>query len=209
MPARLAALYDSLLSRHRLATTTASGSILAFFGDIVAQAGQIAATSDSGAAGPSTIDADRVAAFTVFGGVITGPINYLWLDALERWTRALSERRILLAKVVLQTFVLQPFIYLPTFYTTNAIVRKWSPRDAFQRARSEYLSTLTNIWLFWTPAVLYAFGRLPKRQQAVFFAGVGFAWNVILSLITNPIARRHGEALQRRLSQPHEAGSSR
>ena len=58
-------------------------------------------------------------------------------------------------------------------------------------------------------AVLYAFGRLPKRQQAVFFAGVGFAWNVILSLITNPIARRHGEALQRRLSQPHEAGSSR
>ena len=35
-------------------------------------------------------DADRVAAFTLFGAVLTGPINYVWLDALERSVRRLA-----------------------------------------------------------------------------------------------------------------------
>ena len=92
----------------------------------------------------------------------------------------------LAVKVTLQTFVLQPFIYLPTFYSVTTLVRRWSADEAYARVRADYWPTLTRIWLFWTPAVLYAFGRLPKRQQAVYFAGVGFAWNVVLSLISNP-----------------------
>ena len=40
--------------------------------------------------------------------------------------------------------------------------------------------------LFWTPAILFAFSSLPMRQQSVFFSGVGLAWNVLLSLLSNP-----------------------
>ena len=97
-------------------------------------------------------------------------------------------------KVTLQSAVLQPFIYLPMFYTVSAIVRRWSWEDARVRVSTEYASTLGRIWIFWTPAVLYAFGWLPQRQQAVFFAGVGFCWNCVLSMISNPIAARAPES---------------
>ena len=33
----------------------------------------------------TSIDRERVAAFTLFGAVLTGPINYVWLEALEQW----------------------------------------------------------------------------------------------------------------------------
>jgi hypothetical protein len=64
---------------------------------------------------------------------------------------------------------MQPLIYLPTFYTVTAVVRKWSLDETVRKVRSEYTTTLQSLWLFWTPCVIYAFGRLPKRQQAVFF----------------------------------------
>ena len=176
--AALASMYDRMLSRHRMATSTTSGTVLAFGGDAFAQAGQ-----------GCEYDARRAAAFSVFGGVITGPINFMWLEALERWTTRLAPAgglRALAVKVALQSSILQPFIYLPTFYTVTAIVRRWTPEEAYERVRDEYPGTLLKLWMFWTPSVLYAFGRLPQRQVAVFFAGVGFAWNVVLSLIQNP-----------------------
>ena len=91
--------------------------------------------------------------------------------------------------MVAQSFVLQPFIYLPTFFAVNAYVRRWSADELERRVRSDFLPTLGRIWVFWTPAVCFAFGKLPKHQQAVFFAAFGCVWNVVLSLTTNPTKR--------------------
>ena len=182
----LGLLYDNALARNRLLTTTISGSVLALGGDATAQAGQSAASDQA-------VDTNRLAAFALFGGVLTGPINYVWLDTLERLAGRLAPAgglRSLAAKVTLQSTVMQPFIYLPTFFAVTAVVRRWSPEQALLKVRADYVRTLQGLWIFWTPCVVYAFGRLPKRQQAVFFAGVGFAWNVVLSLISNPIAAR-------------------
>jgi hypothetical protein len=135
-----------------------------------------------------------LAAFTVFGGILTGPINYVWLDVVERWSSQMAAGggrwRLLAAKVLLQSAILQPLIYLPTFYTVTALVRGWSADEARAKVSAEYAPTLTKIWVCWTPAVLYAFGWLPKHQQSVFFAGFGFCWNVVLSLISNPQSHR-------------------
>ena len=60
-------------------------------------------------------------------------------------------------------------------------MRRWSVAEAAEHVRAGYADTLRRLWLFWTPSVCFAFGVLPLRLQAVFFAGVGFAWNVVLS----------------------------
>ena len=75
---------------------------------------------------------------------------------------------------------------------------KETPREneAYTHVRNSYSGTLARLWLFWTPSVLYAFGRLPVRRQAVFFAGVGFAWNVVLSLIQNPTQNSDNHGVQ-------------
>ena len=180
--ARAGRSYDVLLSRHRLVTTTVSGGALGCAGDAAAQYKQ---SSDS------SYNAERGTAFAIFGGIVTGPVNFVWLKVLERWTLRLAPAggpRALAVKVAMQSFVLQPFIYLPTFYTVTAITRHWTTDELVTRVRDTYAGTLGRIWVFWTPSVIFAFGWLPVRQQAVFFAGVGFAWNVVLSLFSNPTA---------------------
>jgi hypothetical protein len=185
--------YDSFLKSHRLATTTASGATLALLGDSIAQATTQATRAGQNEPGLASFDARRSCSFAIFGGIVTGPMNFLWLNALERWTARLAPSggtRALVTKVLLQSSVLQPMIYLPTFFTVTAIVRRWSPEEALCRVRQEYAPTLTRLWAFWTPSVIFAFKLLPVRQQSIFFAGIGFAWNVLLSCFSNPSAPR-------------------
>jgi hypothetical protein len=97
--------YDKALARHRLATSTVSGSLLAFAGDYLVQASTQAEGGD--------FDAPRSLSFVLLGGVMTGPINYVWLGALERAVHVLAPMggyRALACKMTLQSFVLQPFI---------------------------------------------------------------------------------------------------
>ena len=195
MPARrLLAAYDGLLTRHRLATTSISGAILSGAGDAVVQ--------QSAAASGTAVDVDRLVAFTTFGALLTGPINWVWLSKLERAVGHIAPGggvRAVVAKVVLQSIIMQPFIYLPSFYATNALVRKWSVSETVEHVRGAYLPTLSKVWLFWTPSVVFAFGWLPVRQQAVFFAGIGFCWNCVLSFCAGEGPQRL-RALPRRLS---------
>lgn len=180
---RALAAYDGLLARHRLPTTTVSGAVLSGAGDALVQR-----------ASTEPLDEARLAAFTAFGGVLTGPINWKWLALLDRLVISVAPGgggRGLAAKVLIQSFVFQPFVYLPTFFTANALVRRWDFASAYEHARATYAGTLGRLWLFWTPPVIVAFGYLPLRRQAVFFAGVGFAWNCVLSLYAGQ--RRGGQ----------------
>jgi hypothetical protein len=76
----LARHYDALLTRHRLITTTASGSVLGCAGDAVAQHSQKAASGED-------YDLERGLAFTAFGGIFTGSATPL------NWTNALAHAR--------------------------------------------------------------------------------------------------------------------
>ena len=109
--ARLLAAYDTALARRRLTTSTISGAILSGAGDLLVSANGLftrctpngrvftlsplptppASQVQSSSRSPdTTIDRERVAAFTLFGAVLTGPINYVWLDALEQWVTRLA-----------------------------------------------------------------------------------------------------------------------
>ena len=170
---RLLSAYDGLLTRHRLLTSTVSGAAMSYGGDAVVQSSS-----------PEPHDVGRAVAFTIFGGVLTGPINYIWLDALEKAVRRLAPAgglHALAAKVTIQSVFFQPLVYLPCFFVTNGLVRGWCASDAYEHVRAEYGATLVRLWALWTPAVIFTFGWLPVRSQAVFFSGVGFAWTAILS----------------------------
>ena len=103
--ARLAKAYDGILQRHRLAASTVSGAVLAFAGDFLIQASIQAKGGE--------FDAGRSLSFVLLGGVMTGPINYVWLRALERAVHTIAPVggfRALACKLTLQSFILQPFI---------------------------------------------------------------------------------------------------
>jgi len=195
LPRLALAHYDSLLARRRLTTGTATGVVLGWGGDALTQLKQLRqqAADDclqpDGFSKTAAFDARRSLAFTVFGGYISGPVNYVWLPAIVRVVRVLAPgggARALAAKVALQAGILQPIIFLPSFFSLNAVCRGWSVQTTLDRAREEYWPTLQYIWIFWTPAVTFAFGVLPMHQQAAFFAIVGFAWNACLSAFSNP-----------------------
>jgi hypothetical protein len=69
-------VYDQLLQTHRLATTTATGAVLAFAGDLCTQT----ATHEDGLSG---FDPLRGISFAFFGAAVTGPVNYVWLSRLD------------------------------------------------------------------------------------------------------------------------------
>jgi len=173
--------YDGLLQRHRLATTTATGTILAFAGDLCTQT----ATQQNGL---DDFDMHRGLSFALFGGAVTGPVNYFWLNKLDTLVRAIAPQGGWMAvgcKLTIQTFFFQPLVYVPLFFSFSAVFRGWSLAIAQERVRAEYARTVKSLWGFWTPICVFAFGVLPVRQQAIFFSAISLAWNAILSFLAN------------------------
>ena len=116
---------------------------------------------------------------------MTGPVNYAWLSRLDAAVRRLAPGGGTLAtaaKVSIQTFFFQPCVYVPLFLGVS--------RVAGTNQRREYTTTLTSLWAFWTPIVVFAFSALPVRQQAVFFSGISLCWNALLSFLSNAPPRR-------------------
>ena len=173
--------YDGLLARHTLKTTTVSGTVLGLAGDGMTQAMMLRP--------PEQYDVRRGFAFGLFGGALTGPVNFVWLRQLNSIVRHLAPGGgavAIIAKVTIQSLVFQPMIYVPLFLSFTAAVwdRPWTA--SLELARIEYRRTLRSVWAFWTPVCLATFSLLPLRQQAVFFSAVSLCWNAILSFLSNP-----------------------
>lgn len=191
----LGGAYDGLLRSHKLATSTASGAAAALLGDAFTQSATSAAAGGAHAAGGArAYDRRRGAAFTLFGGVVTGPVNGAWLgrlDRIVRWAAPMGGARAIATKVAIQAAVFQPVVYVPLFFGVSAAARGWDAAALRQRARDDFAAVVRSVWTFWTPVTVFTFAALPLRQQAVFFAGVGLVWNAVLSYVANaPIDQR-------------------
>ena len=177
-PMRVLQRYDSLLTSHRLKTTTATGALLGLAGDAATQL----------ASNPIAYDSKRGTSFALFGGAVTGPVNYLWLQRLDSLVNKLAPMggwRAVSCKLGVQTFFFQPFVYVPLFFTFSSCTRGWTTDHALQRIREDYKTTLLSLWTFWTPICVLAFSALPMRQQAPFFSAVSLIWNGVLSFLSN------------------------
>ena len=106
----------------------------------------------------------RGAAFGAFGaGKVPGA------DQLRVARRAAARcsargRRAVAPEVAAQSTVMQPFIYLPTFAASRrrCAVEHPTPRSS---ARASH-PTLQKLWACWTPAVIFAFARLPHHGRS-------------------------------------------
>ena len=179
-----------MLRKHRMVTTTVSGAILGYCGDLVTQSATTMQTEEG-------YDSRRGLTFTLFGGYITGPLNYMWLGWLDKRVQSwapMGGLRAVALKVSMQSFIMQPLLYVPNFFLFNALARGWTFDGTVERVKSDYFRTVRTIWVVWTPLVIFAFVALPMHQQAIFFSGFGLVWNSILSFISNRPAIKEGAA---------------
>ena len=103
---RAGAGYNEMLRKHRMVTTTVSGAILGYCGDLVTQSATTMQTEEG-------YDSRRGLTFTLFGGYITGPLNYMWLGWLDRQVTRLAPLgglRAVALKVCAQSFIMQPLL---------------------------------------------------------------------------------------------------
>ena len=193
--------YDHLLQNHRLPVSTVTGAVLSFAGDAFTQ-------SATAADGLDGYDLNRGVSFALFGGVVTGPVNYVWLSQLDTLVTSMAPAggwRAIMWKVGVQTFFFQPCVYVPIFFGFSAAFRGWSAEATAERVRSEYARTIVSIWGFWTPICVFTFAVLPVRQQAIFFSAVSLAWNAILSFISNQTTQSSTGDLEQRSDHTNAA----
>ena len=169
------AAYEAALAANPVLTKCATGGVLAFLGDIVAQRAQ-RAPADGDEPQPM-LDARRLTAFTVFGVGWTGLFNHYWFGWLASVIPGASLWAVG-AKTAVQHGFCNPVLYLPLFYAFNGAWTGLSFPQIRSKAEAEYWPTLTKLWTIWVPSTAIQFFLVPTRLQVLYVAGVSFGWNV-------------------------------
>ena len=167
------ASYEAALASNPLATKCATGGLLAFLGDAIAQSVQ-----------EGDFDGRRLAAFSIFGVGWTGFVNHYWFGYLATVIPGTTPTAVV-GKVVVQHLFYNPILYLPTFYAFNGVFTGLSKDAIVSKAKNEYWPTLTKLWTIWVPSTTIQFFFVPTRLQVLYVAGVSFGWNVLLSVSYN------------------------
>ena len=179
---RAAQAYSRALAQRPLRTKTLTGLALACAGDVSAQESESRLRGVSALADPwNRIDARRLAAFSTFGALWTGPVNHVWLPVLHRVGGSLGR------KLLVQHAFLNPFVYLPAFFVWNSVLRgeAHSLEDVLDYGRERFLTTYASTLAFWVPVTSVVFTRVPEPLQSVSMAAVSLVWNGILSFLAN------------------------
>jgi len=154
----------------------ATGSGLAFVGDVLAQVNE-GATAES-------FDKRRTLVFTGIGVWWSGGFNHFWYNLLA--ARFPGTGIGALASKTLLTAGLGGSVYIPSVYLwTGTLYHGYSVRGAIDRLEDDYWETCTRMWAIWTPCNFMMFKVIPLKFQVPFISVVSLAWNVLLSLLCN------------------------
>ena len=164
------ASYRSALAARPLLTKIATGGSLSAAGDTVAQLG----TEDR-------FDPNRLAGFTAFGVFYVGGFNHFWFNWLA-FRFPGQQTAAALTKVGLQQFVANPFAYVPALYLMNGAANGQTLVQITHKASEEYTDVMVKLWQTWIPSSLFQFFIVPPQYHVLWAAGVGFGWNVYLSM---------------------------
>eukprot|EP00731_Ephydatia_muelleri_P022467 Em0015g50a len=122
-----------------------------------------------------------VAAFGVFGLVVTGPVShyrYLLLDAIFPRKGQVS----LLKKLVTDhLFFIPPFLF--SLLYTVALLEGKGPSEAWRNAKKIYLTTLVKNWIVWGVAQFINLKYVPLKYRTLFANIVALFWNVCLTML--------------------------
>jgi predicted amino acid-binding ACT domain protein len=151
------------------------------------------------------IDWKRNAAFTAFGFVYLGGVQYtlyvpvfgrLFPNAASFASKPLRQKLKdirgmwqLLAQTFCDQCVHHPLMYFPAFYITKELVmgpsNNASGKPEIGRVLGEYRRNMNEdllaLWKIWVPATLFNFAFMPMHLRIPFVAGVSLLWTSVLS----------------------------
>mmetsp|Transcript_11264 Transcript_11264/g.24024 ORF Transcript_11264/g.24024 Transcript_11264/m.24024 type:complete len:258 (-) Transcript_11264:600-1373(-) len=185
---------DPLLYQHM-----ATGGVLAFAGDVIAQSLLSEANKEANKKSipPEDWDVVRTAAFTAFGALYTGGVQHFIFGYLNT---SFDEP---LVRLGLAQFFFIPFCYYPTFLAMVPALRagwespngfnspeaKLRQNELFTDVAGKIPSTLVRNWFFWIPVQFVQFNFIPMDAQVTYAAAFGVIWNAILSWSTAATAQ--------------------
>ncbi|XP_013409105.1 peroxisomal membrane protein 2 [Lingula anatina] len=120
-----------------------------------------------------------VAAFSIFGFVITGPLThnfYSWLDTAVPKTASYAG----LKRIVIDRFVFAPPFLLLFFYIV-AILEGQSSDAAIQKIREFYWGALKMNWRVWGIFQYINVNYVPQQYRVLFANLVSLGWNIYLA----------------------------
>lgn len=127
------------------------------------------------------MDYKRVAKFTIFCVAYVGCFQHAVFNVFYPCLFPGSGWRVAVKKTMFDNFVHSPFVYLPTYYIYKSVVDKGTIVEGFQVYHSTGLSILRQCWGLWIPAQFIGFAFVPANFRILYNAGVGCAWEVLLS----------------------------
>lgn len=179
----LVTMYKDSILDHPIATNMATGGVLAFLGDAIAQSSQNDEYDEVRAASLVSFDivyrATQCALFPVITDVCDGshlatPLSILASD-IDIHSLATMEQ------TFANQFIVIPFIYYPVFFTLTGYAQGLSQQDIITRAQTTLVPLLKRNWLFWIPVQYFQFGYVDEPLQIPFLCLAGLAWTFILS----------------------------
>lgn len=170
-------MYARSLETHPILTKTLTSSSIAALGNIIAQL-----VFERRAQGPAfrfqVLNVLRMAGFSA----IIAPCIHKWYQFLDKvfgnTSKAMSLLKLLTDQTLFAGFINS------LFFTYMSIVHG-NPKDIPNRLKKDVLPTLKASWKLWPLAQLINFNLVPPRYRVLFGNGVGFVWNIFLSIVGN------------------------
>ena len=182
--------YDALQTSRPVLVKCITAGLLAGTADFIAQA-----ASDDGAeslegkgSAAKRFNAKRALAFSLFGMSWAGCFNHYWFNFLARRIPGNSLIDVC-KKTCIQHGFLNPCVYVPTFLISQPFLLSAGTgcnnfsRISKENFQKDYISTLKTCYTFWIPLSVIQFFAVPTPYHVLYNSGLGFVWNVVLSML--------------------------
>jgi protein Mpv17 len=195
--------YQVALKTQPYPTKMATGVVLAFVGDAIAQLRE-----------PASYDKKRAVAFATFDAVyravqqftyppliakLKGQFILALLGSLGLQSIASLDSVTNLSGPLEQTLVSQlviiPTLYYPVFYAVTGTVQGLSMDETIQRAKDTFIPLMKRNLLFWIPIQFGAFGFIQEDLQIPVLILCGLVWTIILSISAGAVKSAEDEVL--------------
>jgi protein Mpv17 len=178
-------MYNQALMTNPLETKLATGGILAFAGDFIAQSRDDADYDVKRAGAIVSFDmmyrAMQCALFPEIVRVCDGHHLGSFLQGVDISVLATLEQ------TMTNQFIIIPLVYYPLFFSLTGYVQGLSIDATIERAQSTIVPLLKRNWTFWLPVQYFQFGYVNEPLQIPFLCVVGLAWTFILSVAAGSV----------------------
>lgn len=124
----------------------------------------------------------RLTSMFLFGGIIRGPILFLWYSKCLTYLCPGKGVKVALKKIALDQFAFSP-VAIAFFFVIMTLANGGDVHDCERKLRREYWPTLYRSWMLWPSVQLFNFWLIPPRHQIIPANAVAIGWMGYLSYV--------------------------